>query len=250
MTTSAATSKRSVVVTPEKPKEQYELEGVQYHNYQDYCDAKRARNQRQLESLGLVKGFSQLKSPVIKKRVTPTKHHPTVRRSSARVRRVAPIYTGETIDLFHTHAFERPVAVKKNRAVRQHGIVSPSLSPDQRAALDDSQDWLDELDHFLRHLPHGSKHQPCSPDNARNVMSQVKKLVAGCGITYTHWPAGIVFEKKVSLKDDFDALYAEAQAFQNTYGHDRGNGWLLLHPIKKLKLFQEYKFTKGKGKTA
>jgi hypothetical protein len=56
--------------------------------------------------------------------------------------------------------------------------------------------------------------------------------------------------EKVSLKDDFNALYAEAQTFQNTHGHDRGNGWLLFHPIKKLKLLQEYKCTKGKGKTA
>lgn len=247
MTTSATISKRAVVVTPEKSKEPFELEGIQYDTYQDYCDAKRARNQRQLESLGLGKGFSQLKSPV-KKRVAPTKHRPDARRSSARVLRMAPIYTGESIDLFHADAFERP-AVKKPRAVRQRGIVSPSLSPDQRAALDDSQDWLDELDHFLRHLPHGSKHQPCSPDNARNVMCQVKKLVAGCGITYTHWSAGVVFQKKVSLKNDFDALYAEAQAFQNEHGHDRGNGWLLLHPIKKLKLFQEYKFDKEKGKS-
>jgi len=54
----------------EEQEVQYELEGVKYDKYQDYCDAKRAKNQRQLERLGLVKGFSQLKSPVIKKRGT------------------------------------------------------------------------------------------------------------------------------------------------------------------------------------
>ena len=75
-------------------------------------------------------------------------------------------------------------------------------------------------------------------------MKQVALLVSGSGVTYHHWSAGVCFKNRVqvSLTDDLDALYEEAQAFQNKHGHDLGNGWLLLHPIKKLKLFQEYYF--------
>jgi len=35
-------------------------------------------------------------------------------------------------------------------------------------------------------------------------------------------------------------MAAEARDYESMYGKDKGHGWLLKHPIEKLKLFQEY----------
>ena len=39
---------------------------------------------------------------------------------------------------------------------------------------------------------------------------------------------------------DFDDLYIQAVAFEAAHGKDKGNGWRLKHPIKKLALYKEY----------
>lgn len=39
---------------------------------------------------------------------------------------------------------------------------------------------------------------------------------------------------------DFIELLNEGQDYENKYGRDRGNGWLLRHPLKKLLLFQQF----------
>jgi len=57
-------------------------------------------------------------------------------------------------------------------------------------------------------------------------MRQVKKMVAGIGITYHHWKSGVIFGegKKVSLSDDLETLYNEAVDFEDIHGKDLGNG--------------------------
>ena len=79
-----------------------------------------------------------------------------------------------------------------------------------------------------------------SPQNLRNVMRQVEKLVSGSGVTYHHWAPDVVFRCKVTLKHDFHELHTQAADFESKYGKDRGHGWLLSHPIKKLANYQLY----------
>ena len=74
-------------------------------------------------------------------------------------------------------------------------------------------------------------------------MRQVRVLVSGKGIYYKHWDDGVACfkDRAITLATDFVKLWEEAREFENTHGRDRGNGWLLLHPITKLLCFQIYK---------
>ena len=56
------------------------------------------------------------------------------------------------------------------------------------------------------------------------------------------WPEGCYFMKgkQVTPMSDIVELLNEAQKCENEWGADRGNGWLLRHPLKKLLLFQQF----------
>jgi hypothetical protein len=102
--------------------------------------------------------------------------------------------------------------------------------------------WFPEFEMFLTSVPHGSISKVASPSNAKSVLRQVKKLVTGEGIGYIQWPRNIIFaeHRVVTLDDDFHVLLLEAKHYEDTYGRDTGNGWLVRHPLKKLLLFQSY----------
>lgn len=122
-------------------------------------------------------------------------------------------------------------------------FVIPELTDEQRRRLDDAKDWLDEFEDFLTRVPHGRNGKVISEQNCRSVMRQVRILVSGQGVTYKHWNDGTVCFKgrPVTLGTDFVELFEEAKAFENEHGKDKGNGWLMLHPITKLLCFQIYK---------
>eukprot|EP00797_Seminavis_robusta_P034000 Sro800_g204260.2 (292) ;mRNA; f:14124-14999 len=95
--------------------------------------------------------------------------------------------------------------------------------------------WLQEMHNWL--LASNLTEQ-----TAKQVISLVRKLAAGEGLTYKHWPSGIVFYQGVSvgLHFDFERVLAEAKDFEERHGKDRG-GWTLRYPLGKLAKFQEYK---------
>jgi hypothetical protein len=102
--------------------------------------------------------------------------------------------------------------------------------------------WIEEMAHWLE-TGKGGQTKIMSDANARCVLRQVTKLAKGDGIMYpTGWPADVVYfqDTKVDLTFDFDIMLAEAIRYETKYGRDRGNGWLLRHPIKKLKMYQAY----------
>ena len=113
-----------------------------------------------------------------------------------------------------------------------------------RSNLDDpSNDEInmDEFSWWIRHIHRGSNGGLISEANARSVLNRARDLVIGRGITYKNWPTGIMFHPQtVTLKTNFMALLAQAKAFERQHGRDKGNGWLLQHPIKKLALYKEY----------
>ena len=85
-----------------------------------------------------------------------------------------------------------------------------------------------------------------SDSNERSVMRQVKKLALGEGIRYESekygWPEGKYFRRgeKITLMHDIVELMDEAMECEAKWGRDRGNGWLLSHPLKKLLIFQMF----------
>ena len=56
------------------------------------------------------------------------------------------------------------------------------------------------------------------------------------------WPDNCYFKKdiKITPLSDFIQLMNEGQEYENKYGRDHSNGWLLRHPLKKLLLFQHF----------
>jgi len=121
-------------------------------------------------------------------------------------------------------------------------IPSPEVSEEHRKELAKVSSFLEDMEHFLRNVPHGRGQKVVSRDNCRSVMGQVRKLVLGIPITYRHWKKGVEFyvEGGTHLGTDFEALLEQAKEFEAQHGRDRGNGWLLRHPIQKLSYFQEY----------
>jgi hypothetical protein len=145
------------------------------------------------------------------------------------------------------HLVSTPPPAKKQRRTSQ-SVVSYeyTLSDQESLALQQLEEasWLNDMDHWLRTVPHGNAHKVVSADNARNVMNQVRKLVTGEGITYHHWASSSVSFKKgisIHLGQNMEELFQQAQDMEDTHGRDLGNGWLLRHPIRKLQLYQDYR---------
>eukprot|EP00980_Cylindrotheca_fusiformis_P024047 scaffold11455_cov94-Cylindrotheca_fusiformis.AAC.3 len=118
----------------------------------------------------------------------------------------------------------RSSAMKNNRA-------DFTLTTEEKQALESKIDdtYLDKFKEFLVF------HDKISEQNVRNVMRQVSKLARGDGIRYES-PKG----QPVTPISDIVALMEEAQDCEDRWGRDRGNGWLLSHPLKKLLLFQQF----------
>jgi heat shock protein HspQ len=109
-------------------------------------------------------------------------------------------------------------------------------------------EWVEEMEYFLEQIPHGRFLKTCSSQNTKSVIHQVRKLTSGVGITYKNWPEGVAFlaNQHLSLEEtDFDALLKLARKFEKQHGKDKRNGWLIQHPIKKMRMFKEYRDNAG-----
>ena len=98
-------------------------------------------------------------------------------------------------------------------------------------------DWVKDMAKWLEH------HNEMSAGNGKSVIRQVNKLAKGLGIGYPrNWPNNVMFlsGQGVTLHYDFDQLMDQARRYEGKYGKDKGHGWLLRHPIKKLKLYQAH----------
>ena len=67
-------------------------------------------------------------------------------------------------------------------------------------------------------------------------------------MTYAYWPDGVVFRKgePVTMQSDISAIIEDARDYEDQYGEDRGHGWLLNHPLRKLLFYQHYLDTKAR----
>ena len=140
---------------------------------------------------------------------------------------------------------------KKTKTNGESVTYEYTLKPDEIEKLqqihttESDEEWLDDMHYFLLHVSHGGGNKVISVDNAKSVMKQVTKLVMGEGITYHHWKSGTYFYKnvKIQLTHNMNDLYNEAIDYENKYGRDLGNGWLLRHPITKLRCYQEHRLS-------
>ncbi|CAB9516683.1 expressed unknown protein [Seminavis robusta] len=137
--------------------------------------------------------------------------------------------------------------------VGESTVVSPEKPAEPRQPREPAEDemdlpkWVLEMHDWMLSVPHGSKNSTVSETNARSVMRQVKKLVRGEGITYKNWEEGIVFyeDEPVNLSHNFEEMLTQAKRFEGLHGKDKGNGWLMQHPITKLDLYKQYRVDQG-----
>lgn len=80
-----------------------------------------------------------------------------------------------------------------------------------------------------------------SDNNCRRSISQIEKLVRGEGVTYKGWADGVIFRKNdpITMQSNIVQIIKEAREFEKIHGRDKGNGWLLNHPLRKLQLYLE-----------
>lgn len=203
-------------------------DGLYYQSYMEYRAANMKHNEAVLKAAGLdeasFRALHQASNSPDKKinsrRSTPKKSTPRLvvtptltRRVSSRVRKVAP----PTVMNEATRSDEQ-YKPKAKRQKKQE--VSGSLTERELSQLREEVDWLDEMEAYLKDEENLSYQNYCS------VMRQVKKLVTGKGVTYLHWDEGTYFyyRSRITLSDDFDAMYEEACAFEDKHGKDLGNG--------------------------
>uniref|UniRef100_A0A7S1ZUF6 Uncharacterized protein n=1 Tax=Trieres chinensis TaxID=1514140 RepID=A0A7S1ZUF6_TRICV len=225
-----------------RAKQVFHFDGKDFIDYMDYVTAKRRRNEAEVKRIGLAEATNGVREKIRALRKAPfkknvqAKHAPS-RRRSARKAGKPVLYTGEELD-----QQINVVPRAKKRSARVTKVVI-EYTDEQRATLKTAQDWMDDMNNFLLKVPHGGGNRTVSEDNARTVMRQVEKMVSGAGVTYHHWPSKIVFAKNraIDLSTNFDELYREAEEYENKYGRDLGNGWLMRHPIVKLKNYQVWR---------
>jgi hypothetical protein len=229
--------------TKEMTKSKFQAkDGLWYPTYVGMATANRLVNEEHLRSKGLLEAVMALKKP--KKTASP-KHRPNVvtptpvRRSSRRMRQSPPENKG--VDIFFE---ERPRPPKKIKISRPK---MEALSDQDYEKLRNVPDWLEDMEEWLKTVPHGNGNKVVSQDNAASVMRQVRKLVSGVGITYHHWSEGTFFKrgKHIRLNTKMEELYDQAVEMEQKHGKDLGNGWLLRHPIRKMELYQEYQLEQG-----
>lgn len=245
--------------------DQYELS-----EYERLRQERIRKNEAYLASLGLL---SKLPKAAAKIRTTNTKKRPndvvTVQRRSKRLQTKDEKSTEELVMLDYSYSerddrilrtvqqskpdtvvdeiinsvdtIDRPVT-QRSRPRTTRLDESLVLTDAERKVLSQNMDqnYLDKFREFLVH------HDKISAQNERNVMRQVTKLAHGEGIRYESakygWPEGCYFLKGVQVTplSDLVELLQQAIEAENKWGQDRGNGWLLRHPLKKLLLFQQF----------
>ncbi|CAB9524603.1 expressed unknown protein [Seminavis robusta] len=157
-------------------------------------------------------------------------------RLSARLRSVAPSNPQGLVE------DDLPKVSSKKSSKLSHRAVE--LTDEDRAKLEHLPNWVNQFQDFLVQVDH------ISETNCRRAMRQVEKMATGVGITYRHWEKGIWFYRGTQIDPsfDFDKLYDEAVELEREHGKDLGNGWLMRHPLVKLKKFQQYLYLKQSEK--
>jgi hypothetical protein len=213
----------------------------QWYSYEDLSVANRQFLQTKFELDKLAAVFinptanKRMKGKRDKKEVAPAT---TPRRSSARLRVVSPNEQGVVAhcELVGDDETQQERLKKRVKLTGGKGRNYVELTEEDRANMQNLPDWMDQLQDYLTYV------DPVSTQNCRSVMRQVEKMAAGVGITYHRWKEGTWFYRgiKIDLSYDFDKLYDDAVGMENQHGRDLGNGWLMRHPITKLKNFQQY----------
>mmetsp|Transcript_11887 Transcript_11887/g.18236 ORF Transcript_11887/g.18236 Transcript_11887/m.18236 type:complete len:246 (+) Transcript_11887:183-920(+) len=224
------------------------------NEYMEQRSRRIARNEQRLKDLGLMnmKGKKKPKRAVVRRKIQFESTNVVTRRSmrgkaKASLEMLSYQHDSDAVSIKQEEKeiLQTPPPAPKfteRRRYRVHTTTVKALTEAQQKILQKlvGDNFLELFEHYLVH------NDKISDQNLRSVMRQVSKLVNGEGVRYESprygWPEGNYFRKgfKVSPTDDFVELMLEAEECENEWGRDRGNGWLLSHPLKKLLNFQQF----------
>ena len=124
----------------------------------------------------------------------------------------------------------RILSCNGHEAAKKESLVALKLA---RFKLQTDIPWIAHMARWLE------CEQCASAQNARSLLRQVTKLALGKGVSYpSNWPDHVLFfsGRRVDLEFDFDIMLEQAKQYHCAFGEDKGHGWLLCHPIIKMKI--------------
>jgi len=254
-TSAGSKSKLSSTSTGSKSK----FERSTTNPYMEQVRLKREKNKQHLKDLGLISLTERRRQLRNKKRAaqqqedgfttpdTPISSTPTApTRKSARQMRKPVQYTAidaiEDADrlLALTIARRKRISTSmtaKKTVKRRKVLEFDSCAPIGDAMIQQltrikSDEWLDDMQRYF------AEHQGNSVNNVQRVMLVVRRLANGVGVQHPATREGFKKNEKIHLGCNFRAMLDEASEWVYSNGGDRGNGWLIEHPVKKCLIYQ------------
>jgi hypothetical protein len=217
--------------------------------YLEKVRLKRKKNQEKIDALGIADMTE--KKPRTTRPLTKIPQHATGTppRRSARVSKEPVKFkaldaSADSDDRLLQKRLQNRVKNSKNRGSlkKRKFDLGQQISPSKRALFEpiSTADWVADMKYYF------SVEEGNSASNVQRVMTVVNKLVVGKGVRHPQTQEYFLNKTNVHLGMDFRKLLDEASEWVYNSGGDRGNGWLIEHPVKKLWVYQQARFQRGK----
>lgn len=245
------------------------LEKLQSNPYLEQIRLKREKNKKKLDDLGIGDNFTvkerRRKLSQIRKqrRIDAGSASPNTPASpdlSAPIRRSAR-QMRKPVQYTAIDAIEDAQRLLASKIAKRKHISTPVNQKlvkrrkfkdfDQIPPIDDaalrklasilSDDWLEDMQQYF------AEHQGNSANNVQRVMTVVRKLVSGVGIQHPATRERFNKNEKIHLGCNFRGMLDDASEWVYSNGGDRGNGWLIEHPVKKCLVYQMARIERGKA---
>lgn len=184
---------------------------------------------------------------------TKTANVVTPVRRSARQMRKPVQYTAIDAIEDADRRLERKIAERKRgrtagpeaaivKRMRVKGIAA--VTPIGRATIEKltsvpSDDWVEDMQRYY------AEHVGNSVNNVQRVMVVVRKLAGGIGVQHPATRESFKNNEKIHIGCNFRAMLDDASEWVYSNGGDRGNGWLIEHPVKKCLIYQIARVERG-----
>lgn len=217
------------------------------NDYLEKVRLKRQRNEEKISQLGLSR-FVTPDKPLAKKKHRGVPRSSDEKNSAVQNPRRSSRVSNKAVDFMildydmkaskYDDTFvevKEPKVSRKKSPPKRKFDLGQQISPRERSAFDElsSDEWVTDMQYYF------SRVQGNSDSNVQRVMCTVRKLVSGEGIRHPQTQNYFRRNKKIHLGLDFRQMLDEATEWVHENGGDRGNGWLIEHPVKKLWLYQQ-----------
>jgi hypothetical protein len=195
-------------------------------------------NQAFLISLGLEK---PVKKEIVK-RILKKRSPKLPRRLSKRIRGLATdgksiereekgkivVFNGDQQKEIHAARIKKAI-----RPVSTYGYLTETELALVKTYFQTHTEWMDDFETYLLTTLGNS------PSNVSRVIARVRCLLTN-GTTYCNWADGVMFGPVSMSNEDMARARERAFDFETKHGVDKGNGWLLNHPLGKLADYQRH----------